>query len=56
MDVVTAEGELVTASAKENEDPFWGMRGAGANLGIATSFEYKLHPVGPVLGAWCFTR
>ncbi|MEE8159879.1 MAG: FAD-dependent oxidoreductase [Dehalococcoidia bacterium] len=37
VDVVTADGELVTASASENEDLFWGMRGAGANFGIATS-------------------
>ena len=50
VDVVTADGRLVTASADENADLFWGMRGAGANLGIATSFEYRVHPVGPVLG------
>ena len=49
-DVVTADGRLVTVSASENEDLFWGMRGAGANFGIVTSFEYRLHPVGPVLG------
>ena len=56
VDVVTADGELVTASESEHEDLFWGVRGAGANFGIVTSFEYRLHPVGPVLGAWCFTR
>lgn len=50
VDVVTADGRLLTASAGENEDLFWGVRGAGANLGIVTSFEYRLHPVGPVLG------
>src|SRR5215813_14013094 len=33
-----------------NEDLFWGLRGAGANLGIVTSFKYRLRPVGPVLG------
>jgi len=49
-DVVTADGRLVVASGTENEDLFWGVRGAGANLGIVTSFEYRLHPVGPVLG------
>lgn len=49
-DVVTADGHLLTASANENTDLFWGMRGAGANLGIVTSFEYALHEVGPVLG------
>ncbi len=50
MDVVTANGEVLTASSAENEELFWGLRGAGANLGIVTSFEYELHPVGPVLG------
>ncbi len=50
VDVVTADGRFLTASTSENEDLFWGVRGAGANLGIATSFQYRLHPVGPVLG------
>ena len=50
VDVVTADGELMTASANENEDLFWGVRVAGANFGIVTSFHYQLHPVGPVLG------
>ena len=50
VDVVTADGQLLTASAEENQDLFWGVRGAGANLGIVTSFDYRLHPVGPVLG------
>ena len=49
-EVVTADGQLVTASAEQNEDLFWGLRGAGANFGVVTSFEYQLHPVGPVLG------
>jgi FAD/FMN-containing dehydrogenase len=50
-DVVTADGELIYASADENSDLFWGLRGAGANLGIVTSFQYRLHPVGPeILG------
>jgi FAD/FMN-containing dehydrogenase len=49
-DVVTADGRLVSAAATENEDLFWGIRGAGANLGIVTSFEYRLHRVAPVLG------
>ena len=50
VDVVTADGQLITASASQNDDLFWGVRGAGANFGIVTSFEYRLHPVGPVLG------
>src|SRR5215467_15450026 len=47
---VTAEGRLVTASAEKNADLFWGIRGAGANFGVVTSFEYRLHQVGPVVG------
>jgi FAD/FMN-containing dehydrogenase len=50
LEVVTADGQVLTASPTQNEDLYWGMRGAGANLAIATSFEYRLHPVGPVLG------
>lgn len=46
-DVVTAAGDLVRASADENADLFWGIRGGGGNFGIVTSFEFALHPVGP---------
>lgn len=47
VDIVTSEGKLVTASEDENPDLFWGVRGGGGNFGIATSFKFKLHPVGP---------
>jgi FAD/FMN-containing dehydrogenase len=49
-EVVTADGRQLTASADENSDLFWGLRGAGANLGIVTRFDYRLHPIGQVLG------
>src|SRR4051794_22874747 len=49
-EVVTADGELLRASADENDDLFWGLRGGGGNFGVVTSFEYKLHEVGPVFG------
>jgi len=45
--LVTATGEIVKASETENPDLFWGIRGGGGNFGIATSFKYKLHKLGP---------
>jgi FAD/FMN-containing dehydrogenase len=44
VDLVTADGRRVRASEEENADLFWGLRGAGANFGIATAFEFALHP------------
>jgi hypothetical protein len=48
-DVITAAGELVSASATENTDLFWGLKGGGGNFGVVTSFEFQLHPVGPTV-------
>jgi len=49
VDVVTADGRFLKASADDNSDLFWGLRGGGGNFGIATSFEYRLHQVGPII-------
>jgi FAD/FMN-containing dehydrogenase len=49
-DVVTADGELRTVDATHEPDLFWGIRGGGGNLGIATSFRLRLHPVDRFLG------
>jgi FAD/FMN-containing dehydrogenase len=49
-DVVTADGELRKASATDNPDLFWALRGGGGNFGVVTSLEYRLHPVTQVLG------
>jgi FAD/FMN-containing dehydrogenase len=49
-DVVTADGQFRKASATDNPDLFWALRGGGGNFGVVTSFEYRLHPVTQVLG------
>jgi FAD/FMN-containing dehydrogenase len=47
VDLVTADGRMVRASEREHSDLFWAVRGGGGNFGVATGFEYVLHPVGP---------
>ena len=55
VELVTADGQVLKASSEENADLFWGVRGGGGNFGIVTSFEYRLHPVGPtILGGSLF--
>jgi len=49
VDLITADGQFVKASEKENADLFWGVRGAGGNFGIVTEFEFRLNPVGPTV-------
>jgi FAD/FMN-containing dehydrogenase len=60
VEIVTADGSVRTASREENTDLFWAIRGAGANLGVVTSFTFRLHDVGPTvyggLIAWPFDR
>jgi FAD/FMN-containing dehydrogenase len=54
VDLVTADSKLRIASATEHPDLFWAVRGGGGNFGVVSSFEYRLHPVGPVLAGPVF--
>lgn len=49
VEIVTADGQVRRASATENNDLFWAVRGAGSNFGVITAFEFRLHPVGPLV-------
>ncbi len=53
-EVVTADGQIVAATERENEDLFWALRGGGGNFGVVTALEYRLHPVSEIYGGPMF--
>ena len=53
VELVTADGRLIRASADEYPDLFWAVRGGGGNFGVITAFRYRLVPVGPTDHRWC---